>query len=462
MLLILYVIDNYFFPLTNAFRTLSFNLLWIPIFLISGRYGTAPAVFTGLICAGYFVYASLLENFFYGEFSLSFADKLQVFSFVFFAALLGQLYDRIINSYWRLVADKEDLEDQFNNLLTHHWALQKVNVELEKRIVRRQSTMKSLYEMARNLESLEEEGLYSGVIDLCRRFVRAKSACLFVKNQDDKLVLVKHTGHEEKDFDKLQKKVQKNALVRKGCNSRTVVFFLEGYEHQAELPSDEKTLIVAPVRQETTNRLLGLITIDSAPVLSLNSGNLKILGIISDWTARALEKNAEIRRLKDEGVESPDTGVYSYNFFKTRLKEEASRFMRHHTPFSIALLKIRDFTEISVDSQEELKNTLKQIFASTIRFHDMICNYRSPGMYVIILPLSEEKETLVHISRLKNKIETEKIKPYQDEKSLEVKYYLLTIKPGQPETMYRKTPEEGAKIVIDALEEKIGKNESAI
>lgn len=457
---LLAVIDTHFYPDSSAFRGLIFNPLWIAIFLIAGRYGTAPGVFTGFIGSAYYLYASSIENFFYGEFNFSGEDRTMVFCLMFFSALLGQMYDRTLNIYWRLNSDHDDLKGQFNNLHTHYVATQKANIELEKKIVKRQTTMKSLYDMARNLESLEEDALYRGVIDILDRFIQAKRCCFFLMDDDNKLILVAQKGYDEKDKEALNKKASTNEVILQAMTSETSVAFLEVNKNQMELPPQERCLIATPVRQEKTSKLMGIISIDEAPILSLNAGNMRILNIISDWAARGLDKSLMVHDLREKDIADEDSGVYSYTFFNTRLAEEASRFMRHAAPFSVAVLRLNRFNELEKKEKLAINHQLKEIFSRSIRFHDLICRYSDENMFAILFPLSDETEGTFHLKRLFCHINEAQLKPYDSDELLSFSLFLVSVKENKPEPMYRLKPEKGAEIVKKAIEEKMKKNEA--
>ncbi len=459
---VLAILDYSVFTEAHAFRNLAFNPLWIVIFLIAGRYGTAPGIFAGVLCSAYYLYASMIENFFYGEFSINNTDRTVIFCFIFFSALLGQMYNRMLMSYRKLSADHEDLQDQFQNLLTHHWALQKANVELEKKFVRRQTTMKSLYDMARNLESLEQSALYRGVIDILERFIKARNSSFYLVQPDKSFKLMAHSGYDEPQLEKLQARPTTNQLFIKATQTDGAVSFIDGHENQMNLPIENRCLIAAAIRRESTRELLGVITVDDAPILSFNAGNIRIINMVSDWTARALDKSNLVGDLKEKEIDESETGIYSFRFFNTRLAEEASRFMRHNTPFSVAVLRINRYDEISEKSRLHLKQNLKEVFSRSIRFHDLICRYSDESMFAILFPLSDEAEGIFHLKRLGGNLAEAAIKPYDDDQGLNFSIFLQTVKDDQPEPMHRLKPETGAEIVKKALDERIAANAAII
>jgi len=450
---ILALIDNFVFQHSHGFNALPFNLLWVPIFMIAGRYGTAPGVFTGVICSIYYFYAVSIENFYFGEFSFHHSDKLVLFCFLFFSALLGQMYDRILNKYFGLLSDHEDLTEQFANLNIHYQGLEKANEELEKRIVRRQTTLNSLYDMAKNLESLEEDALYKGTIDLVKRFIHAEKCCFYLLNAKGELEPVGIEGYSKDDFGKLKLKAAQNPVIQKALKSDMPISFKNGFEKQIELPIEEKCLMASSIHLLSENKNVGVLTVEDAPFLSLNSGNLRILGIISDWVANAVHKTKFVTQLKKKDIDDSESGTYSYKFYHTRLCEEASRFMRHGAPFSLALLKLNDFGTLDSERKKNLLVVMKEVFRRSIRFHDLICKYKSEGVYGFIFPLANEIEGSFHLKRLMTNIKNYNLRPFEDGRALKTSLAFQTVDKDKPMELHRLKPDLAASMLEKHMEE---------
>lgn len=447
-------IDYWIFPASSAFRGMPFNLLWVPIILIAGRYGTAPGVFTGFIASCYYMYAISIENFFYGDFEYALSDKIQIFSFLFFAAVFGQMYDRILNKYLILISEHEDLTEQHKNLLAHYEVLEKVNEKLEKRMIRRDVTINSLYEMAKNLESLEEKDLYVGVSDLMKRFIQAEKGAIYLLDNNGKFEPKSYFGYEANVNKILKAKIENNKLIRKALADGKTLSFRNGFDSQFTLPPEEKCLIAAPVVIGAENKIVGLITVDQAPFLSLNSSNVRILGIIADWLSNAIQKSKFVGKIKENEIDDDASRTFSYAFFKARLSEEASRFMRSDTPFTVALLRIDDFNLIDDAQQKKLLRKFGDIFKRSIRYHDIICRYKISGVFAFIFPLADESDGIFHLSRLIKNIEAEDLRPFQDGKKLETTLIIQTVKEDKPMRLYRLKPNIAAEMIeehIDSL-----------
>jgi hypothetical protein len=296
------------FPESPAFKGAPFSLLWVPILLIAGRYGTAPALFTSFLCSAYYFLRVSLENFFLGDVELSVEDKVMVFSFIFVGVFMGQMYDRIMNQLITLSHAHEDLKEQHENLQQHYKALENANVELEKRVVGRYTTLSSLYEMARGLESLDENHLYKGVLDLIHRFLHAEKMSFFYAANGTDWQLVEVFGFQAAEKDRIAAALPANPLFIHALKAEGVVSFRQGFEEQAQNADESRILLASPVVLLTNNRRVGLIFIHALPFFNLNTSSLRILSIICDWTARAFEKSQAFADLKTRELDDKLTG----------------------------------------------------------------------------------------------------------------------------------------------------------
>jgi diguanylate cyclase (GGDEF)-like protein len=412
------LVQERFFPGNPAYRDLPFSLLWVPILLIAGRYGTAPAVFTGFLAAGFYFYGVSLENFSLREFSFSRNDKVMLFSYIFVSIFIGQMYDRLRNQLFSLQHDHDDLKAQFNNLKQHHQSLQLVNEELEKRLVGRQATLSSLYEMARGLEKLDEKHLFQGLLELLVKFMHASKCCLFLKKENGSLVLAANQGYADDERALLETKGMENSLIQTALRGEFPLSFRGGHEEQARLPHPFRSLMASPIRLLTTGQTVGIITVDEMPFLAVNAGNLRILGIIADWAAQNIEKARAFKDLQARELDDQLTGVYSNGYFRIRIVEEMNRSQRHEVPFSLFLLKIRKYEEMNPENQKDLLAIFGLVFQRSLRGIDIVCRYNRPDTFVVILPMTEEGGLSILQEKLRFEIESYSFKPFDSDEVL--------------------------------------------
>ncbi len=413
-----------FFPDHPGYRDLPFSLFWVPILLIAGRYGTAPAAFTGVLCSLSYFYLVSLEQFLLGIFELTGNDKVMLFTFIFVALFMGQMYDRMKNRLIKLSHEHAELTTQFENLQLHHESLQLANQELEKKVIGRQSTFNSLYEMARGLESLDEAGLHKGVMELVRRFLFAERACLYLYDSDKKPALQGTIGYGVDDTARLTSRCAHNSLLQAALKAETPLVFRGPHEAQAKAP--DGVLMAAPVRLLTTGETVGVICVDDMPFLAVNAGNLRLLGIIADWTAQSLEKARAYKDLQTRELDDQLTGVYSYGYFSIRIGEELNRAQRHQMVVSLMLIRVRKFDQMSELNQKDLLSIIGLVFQNSIREVDIACRFRDPQTFALILPLTDEKGAKILQDKLRFNIESYSFKPFDSDEELSLQIAFRT------------------------------------
>jgi len=420
-----------YFPDHPGYRDLPFSLLWVPILLIAGRYGTAPAAFTGLLCSLSYFYLVSLEQFMLGSFEFTGNDKVMVFSFLFVSLFLGQLYDRVKNRLVKLGHEHEELKTQFENLHLHYESLQLANEELEKKVVGRQTTFNSLYEMARGLESLDEKRLYDGVMELVRRFLFAERACMYLYDDEKRLQVKSTIGYGVDDTGRLLRRGTENSLLQAALKAETPLAFRG--EHDAQAAGPDGVLMVAPIRLLTTGKTVGMIGVDQMPFLAVNAGNLRILGIIADWTAQNLEKSRAFKDLKTRELDDQLTGVYSSGYFDIRIGEELNRSQRHQLPVTLMLIRIREFDRMSELNQQDLLSIIGVVFQNSMRDVDIPCRFRDPQTFAFILPLTDARGAKIFQDKLRFNIESYAFKPFDNDEELSLAMTSRTFDGQSPE-----------------------------
>jgi len=419
--LLIAFINSTLFQESPAFKGLPFSLLWVPILFISGRYGTAPAIFTALLCSGFYFYMVSLENFLLGTFEFNMNDKVMVFVFVFVAIFLGQMNDRLTNEMTEWKNRHDEVKTQYENALLHLEAYQQTNTELEKRIVGRYTTINSLYSMAKELETLDRENLFRGVLELTKKFLQAERACVFQKSDGGRIEIRETLGYTDADLPELRRKGQEHPMILKAFSTGTLISFRDGFAEQAKAPEPHRTYLVTPLFLPEQNRPVAVITIDQLPFLALNSANLRVLEIISDWAGRALDKLINFTDLKARELDDKLTGVYSWNYFKIRIGEELARAQRYELTVSLLMLQIVDYDKVNDVTREDLLSVLGLIFNGTIRDVDVPCRFQNPYTFAVILPLTDAVGIRVLERKIRETVESYGFKPYGDDRVLEIR-----------------------------------------
>lgn len=403
-------VNRNLFPDDPGFRDQPFSLFWIPIFLIAGRYGTVVSAYTGVLTSAVYLLQVSLDDLLLGRFSVGERDKVMLFAFTFLSLVLGQMFDRYRLRLQQLENDHQELQLQFENLRSHHDSLQLANTELEKRLIGRQSTFHSLYEMSRKLESTDESALKRGVMELLIRYLSSTKACLYLFDDRHALVPAFTNGYQEGDLPRLAARARENPLLQSALAAMGPISFRQG--HESQMKRSDPVIMAAAIRPSPHEPPLGLLSIDEMPFLAVHAGNLRLLGIIADWTAQNLVKARTFTDLKTRELDDKLTGAYSYAFFRNRISEELNRAQRHRLHLTLMMLQIGNFSRMSEQSREDILSIIGLVFAHLIRDVDVACRYRDPQTFALILPLTDTAGALVLADKLRCNITNYRFKPF--------------------------------------------------
>ncbi|MBF0499006.1 MAG: diguanylate cyclase [Candidatus Riflebacteria bacterium] len=394
------------FPGNPAFKGLPFTLLMIPIILIASRYGTLPSTFVGTLCSGYYFFQISLENFSRGKLFVTFDDKVTICFFMATAIFLGHMFEVWQTRTGKLQKEYLFVKKQFENLKLHNRSLEGANQKLEKRIVSRYTTLNSLYEMAQYLESLSEPQLFRGILELVKRFLQADRICLYIVEETGDIKLGETLGYSDAEKEKMARRIPGNSLIHAGFDTDRVLTFRDGFEDQPGKKDGTGTLIVAPIRFLNSTKTIGVIAVDNLPFLAINAVNIRVLGMIADWAARALEKTKTFSALSSRmPLFDKVGGVYSQSYFEIRLSQEMSRAIRHRLPLTLLMIGLDGLEKTTPEKREETLAEVGNVLSRSLRDLDIPCRYHLPDIFALILPLTDSAGAKIFVGRLRTKLD---------------------------------------------------------
>ncbi len=108
-----------------------------------------------------------------------------------------------------------------------------------------------------------------------------------------------------------------------------------------EAKDDAVSLIVKPLVID--NNVLGLVRVDSLNESAFGQHELRILDIIGELAAVALENARLYRQTEELAIKDGLTGLYVHRYFRERLGEEVKRALHSKSFFAFLMLDIDDF-----------------------------------------------------------------------------------------------------------------------
>lgn len=277
--------------------------------LIAGRYGLAPGVATALV--GCFLYEALgaihvgstpLVGAPPNPLDLPHSGILA--AMLIGSGILGSLYDALHLELRTTRTNYEDAEARARTLATKNDLLETANRELRSKIMGETQTIESLYEMAQRLTTLQGDALAPAALDLVATQTGAEE-CHFFLVEGNVLTLMSRrgagTGQEPP-----RRSLPTDGLVARALRDRRLITVRELGMGESGMPvHSEDPIAAAPLVSPQGDRVLGLITVDRLPFMRFTPQTVRVLGVIADWTARAMSNvalfsNAEERSALEE------------------------------------------------------------------------------------------------------------------------------------------------------------------
>lgn len=372
-------------PLKENFLNMNIHPLLIVVSLTALRYGN----YIGLISAfmssityiiGYLALGRdlylLIVDFDYYKFILMF----------FLAAIIfGRFKDnydfKIKNKnmeYDLLKKDNEDLKSEYEKLKF-------IKEELRKQIVGAEYSITSLYEIASTLETLDSEDIYTEVMHILEKFLKAKSMSIYtideiggflrlkLKKGEDKIIPNSIVANDHKYITKLlkEKKVIKNNMF-----------------NQTE--QNNYPLMSGPILKD--NKVIAIVNIENMDFDMITEYSYNLFKVIIDWINKALVQALEVELEANKQKFYIGTRIMKYEFFNNRLQEEIERRERYDMDFAL----IKFYNKILSIEQ------LEEIFKKSIRQVDVVAYDEINKTVYLLLPTTQISSSLKVQERVLN------------------------------------------------------------
>lgn len=179
-----------------------------------------------------------------------------------------------------------------------------------------------------------------------------------------------------------------------------------------ELEKDSRgvrSLISAALMRK--NRLLGILRLDNVEARAYGVDDLRLLDIISDLAAVAIENTLLFRQTQKLAITDGLTGLFVHRHFQRRFEEEVSRALWTNSQFAFLMLDIDDFKKYN-DKYGHIAGDiiLKQIaklIASTVRPGDIVARYGGEEFAVLLVDTTPDRAQTV-AEQIRERIEQER------------------------------------------------------
>jgi hypothetical protein len=321
----------------------------------------------------------------------------------------GSLLNREVAS---AKADLALIQAEYDTLKVRYNALAAVKEELSERIVGQTSSVISLYEASKSLDTIELEDVQEALLQLAVKFVGVSKVSLYWRDGNEKqLSWIRSVGWTEEEIAQASgRKIPFGegavgfAAERGRMYSLHQLQKLDEYavlQKQSSMPS----ILVAPLN--VGGHVVGVINVEELPFLKFTPTAVRLFFLIIDLGSSAIAKSRRFSALEELSVIEPDSGLHAGVYFDRALRSELQRFARAGAPFVYLLFRIADFGGLQQRLGKGLvrfeRETAGLIFACK-RDLDIISSTESKGTYRMLLPATDIQGAIAFIKKLRKSI----------------------------------------------------------
>ena len=395
----------------------SLHPYWIAILLISCRYGFIPGIAVSIVASAH-VILFILQKFPTRtglEMMIEAGNFLLPAAFVIIGSLLGGIRQKYKDSQAQKEREMDRLQEDLRGANEQLQASEKARRILESRIVGETSTVKTLYVAAKKLETLNDQSIYSGCLDLLGEYFQVSKASLYIKS-GDYFILKASRGLSQAEIVE-GKAIEKNsimALVLKQNSPVTVRDILQYKDSQDYIAQYGKVLAMFPLKDEN-GQTRGVVNIEKIDFLQLNKTNLELMELIVDWAGRALSNKQICDIALEKKFWDEEYDLYSFGYLSFALERELARAREFNTPLTLSLLKLEGFGFFHKATQDLLSRTVISLMKHNFAATDMFFRHRIDGVFVLISPQHPKNNVLANFEKLsqelKNRVLTQNCPP---------------------------------------------------
>lgn len=396
--------------------------LWIVILAIALRYG-APSGYVAGVAAAASQCVMLWSRSEAPFQSISEHDLIQPFLFVAVAIVISHALHGQRQRLTLLEGDNRATTDTLHAITQRYTEVHAVKVELEKQIVGLPDTIMTLYEMAKSLETLNIEALYPTILTLVDRFLQTES-CTLYRLEAGQLRTQAHLPTTE--YVNPVTMLAENALLEQVIRTRQVITVRDRLVREGPEALASEPVVAAGPLLDSDGAVIGIIAIERIPFLKLTPTNVRLFSMILDWGATALQTATEYERTHERSLVDDTTGVYVAAHTMRLVREESLRSQRYQLPLSLVTMRVEHLHAIRADMLANVLTTVTEVARLSLRTVDIIGHHQIPGMFILILPMTDAEQANVVATRISDNIRAIGVHPYLTSRPLAVQVSVLT------------------------------------
>ncbi|MFH1416556.1 MAG: hypothetical protein ABIH89_10785 [Elusimicrobiota bacterium] len=381
---------NYLFsPADPGFLDVNPSPFWIPIMLISARYGFIPGLVTGL--TGAFIYLFYAIGGMPGREGISRLAEtgrlLMPGYFIAAGAVTGSIRQKYIESEREKELALEKHIKRVTELEDEKEELEKSNRILESRIVGEAATFRTLYDSAMELEGNNLEQVLKGLLDILgKSFGVKKAAVYFIDGEIFALRSSSGVGEEDAVKSNIPVNDSIMKLALEAGKLLTVKDILEMTKDGRYASQYGDTLLLAPVRD--SSGIIAVLNITEMDFYMLTKANTCMIDLLLRWIKHSIDKIEKYTETSSRLIKDELTGVYSYNYLLEKMPYEYAMAVSHKRRLALCVVSIGNSGILEDSAREIASMTLLSVIRNCMTEDEMLFNHKYAGAYILLAPFS--------------------------------------------------------------------------
>jgi GGDEF domain-containing protein len=368
--------------------------------------GFAGSVFAALLLVAWSVRSDIIPLGAWSRLS-TYATPLMVLTAGLVFGAIGQAHRR---SALDLTNRVKNLQLELAEQAVRFMAATEASQELERRVAEETASLPTLHATARELDTLDLDRLYPGIVNVARRFIEADACQLYLVDGGGLSLRAAQGDHPLRAHLPVDDGLIGFAIRRARAVSIRdwiAVSSVEDFKHASILLAAP---LVAP-----DGTLLGCLTVTRLPFLRLTPAAVDRLGVAADWAARAIANATAHAATHDDAMTDASSAAYSFPYYQRRIAEEQARADRYARPLSVLVVTVERLADVLPQQWPELGRLLAVILKRSLRDADLLCRYATEGSFAVILPETPSDAASQVGKRIAAEIDAFHFRPYGDE-----------------------------------------------
>lgn len=382
--LIIFYVFFYINPIKENYLSMNIHPLVIVVTAMALRYGNYIGLTSAFIASVNYVYSYYLLGRDLYLFIIDFNYYKFLLMFFLSAVVFGRFKDNFEFRLNNLRMKYEELKKNYDELKSGYDKMKFIKEELRKQIVGVEYSIVSLYEIASSLETLDSEEIYTEVMNMLSKFLKAKAVSIYTVDDSQKYL-------------RLKLKMGQDILIPNSIVIQEHNCFMEAIttKKPVKVNSECKSsgmcpLLIGPILKD--DRAIAVVNIEKIEFEMVTEYSFNLFKVIVDWINRALVQALEVESEFKNKRFFENTNIMKYEYFLERLDEEKAR--REKFDLDYCLLKY----EVKEMNIKEIDDKLQKL----IRKVDVVSYDEANNVLYILLPATDNSKLAIVLGRIEN------------------------------------------------------------